>query len=173
MPNGRCPLFWTSGTRSSIHGAVLSLLNSSLTDNAFAKQQGRRKKNASTKFDANTGPVECLLRLTDWLSSGFKSHSSQNRSFRRRSFYSQSLGLVLKKLNLTQENRQHRSEHNDKTNSKFKSKVNLNQQSTLRTAHMCAYALSLCTTVVRYRTVLIIFSLMLRTIITARMLSFY
>jgi len=39
---------------------------------------------------------------TDWLSWGFTSHSTKNRSFRRCS-QSQSLGLVWKKQNLTQQ----------------------------------------------------------------------
>jgi len=42
-----------------------------------------------------SGPNLGTLRLTDWLSCGYMSHSTQNRSFWRRS-PSQSLGLVWK-----------------------------------------------------------------------------
>jgi len=61
---------------------------------------------------------------------------------------SQSLGLVLKKANPTQQ-KQTTEEQNDKIayKKKPKSKENLNQQLTLRTAHMCV-CIPLCTSVV-------------------------
>ena len=47
--------------------------------------------------------------------------------------------------------------------------LNPNQPSTLRTAHVCV-CVSLCTTVIHNRTVLIIFPLFLQTTIIAQML---
>jgi len=56
---------------------------------------------------------------------------------------STSLGLVLKKLNPTQQNHttQGQKKQNGKKhpNSKPKSKENLNQQSSIRTVYVCAY----------------------------------
>jgi len=53
---------------------------------------------------------------------------------------STSLGLILKKLNPTQQNHTTQGQNGKKhPNSKPKSKENLNQQSSIRTVYVCAY----------------------------------
>ena len=74
---------------------------------------------------------------------------------------SQSLGLVLKKLNPTQQKQTTREQNGKKHKNKPKSNLNLNQRSTLRIAHICAQL----TYTIQHRTVLRIFSLILQTII--------
>jgi len=72
---------------------------------------------------------------------------------------SQSLGLVLKKLNLTQQKQTTREQNGKKTQkNKPKSNLNLKQWSTLCTCAQLTYT-------IQHRTVLRIFSLILQTII--------
>jgi len=61
------------------------------------------------------------------------SHSTQNILFRKR-YPEQSLGLLLKKLKLAQQNASNR-----KTKWQNIQKANINQQSTVKTAHICVH----------------------------------
>jgi len=62
-----------------------------------------------------------------------KIHLKRNKEF----LHIQFLGLVLKKLNLTQQKQTIRKQNGRKTQKASKFKENLNQQSTLITADMC------------------------------------
>ena len=82
-------------------------------------------------------------------------HSKQNRSFRD-VLSGQALGLVLKKLNLTQEKQttQEQKKWQKHTTSKPISKENLNKQSILRTVYVNAYHCAQQSYTVQHRTVL-------------------
>jgi len=106
---------------------------------------------------------------------GFTSRSTHKKDhFGGVLLLSQSLGLVLKKLNPTQKQETTQKQNGKKhTKSKPKSKenLNLNQQSTVRTGHVCVCIILQLLYTVQHRTVLIIFRLILHTIIIAQMLS--
>jgi len=75
---------------------------------------------------------------------------------------SQSLGIVLKELNLTQQKQTAQEKMAKNTRCKTKSKENLNQQSTLKNcSHVCAYHCAQLSYTIQHRIVLMIFSLIL------------
>jgi len=82
--------------------------------------------------------------LTDWLSCGFTSNLTQNRSFRRHS-QSQSLGLVWKKLNLT------RQKHTFTNQKKRKTTQNKHKRTKARFNHLLWHTIRKRIQLIRFR----------------------